>query len=96
MKEIAIVPHPELEVGMELFASITCLRSGGTQTCSLITCEVEPRALANLDGANLLHVLRLGSSRFSLTSLLMHQVKVSTLRRRFADRDLPMLSRSSR
>ena len=29
MREIVIVPRPGLELGMELFASIACLRSAG-------------------------------------------------------------------
>ena len=36
MREIAIVPRTRLEVGMELFASITCLRSAGINPRSAV------------------------------------------------------------
>jgi hypothetical protein len=36
MREIAIVPHRGLEVGMELFASIACLRSAGINPRSAV------------------------------------------------------------
>jgi hypothetical protein len=36
MREIAIVPRPGLKVGMELFRSITCLRSAGITPLSAV------------------------------------------------------------
>jgi hypothetical protein len=48
-KEIAIVPRPGLEVAMELYASIVCLRSGGInprsavigQACAIVGVDAE-------------------------------------------------------
>jgi hypothetical protein len=36
MREIAIVPRPGLEIGMELFESIACLRNAGINPRSAV------------------------------------------------------------
>ena len=54
MREIAIVPRPGLEVGTEMFASITCLRSAGInprsavmgQACAIVWVDDEEISLS--------------------------------------------------